>query len=416
MSPHHIFIFFFICLQDELAALTHDHIDIYYAIPEGGNAEIACPPSSASTRKFFCRVECKKNDIIIQTTEERHQDGRYSIEWRGRRGTSSGDVKVTISQVTTADNGQYRCGVGGASSESYKFIEIIVVDALLKGNRKTPIYERTGGNLTVACFFSFSSLFTVRKSFLCRDTCTDALIETADYTAQAGRYSIRYIKFPDGGSVYANISQLTTADSGTYTCGLKRIVKNLNWVFEVAVTDDSTTVKQNVTMSTSVPPSWKPKTPPTKPGAKSLETTEQPAALISEVLLYVGLPLLTLAVFLSLTSLLLCRRKSSKLNEAQTEMENHTVMENVPEEDSPSPPGENIYSNTVGISLDRMETDRQNTSVIGADDQYTVPSHGNHLPVSGIKESVYESLDPATREQCYSTLSYRSKDAAGSSP
>ncbi|XP_041656004.1 uncharacterized protein LOC121517945 isoform X2 [Cheilinus undulatus] len=383
MSPHHIFIFFFICLQDELAALTHDHIDIYYAIPEGGNAEIACPPSSASTRKFFCRVECKKNDIIIQTTEERHQDGRYSIEWRGRRGTSSGDVKVTISQVTTADNGQYRCGVGGASSESYKFIEIIVVDALLKGNRKTPIYERTGGNLTVACFFSFSSLFTVRKSFLCRDTCTDALIETADYTAQAGRYSIRYIKFPDGGSVYANISQLTTADSGTYTCGLKRIVKNLNWVFEVAVTDDSTTVKQNVTMSTSVPPSWKPKTPPTKPGAKSLETTEQPAALISE---------------------------------AQTEMENHTVMENVPEEDSPSPPGENIYSNTVGISLDRMETDRQNTSVIGADDQYTVPSHGNHLPVSGIKESVYESLDPATREQCYSTLSYRSKDAAGSSP
>ncbi|XP_041655094.1 uncharacterized protein LOC121517419 [Cheilinus undulatus] len=380
MSFLNMFIFFFfISLQDELAALT----EFYYTIPEGGNAEIACPPSSASTRKFFCRVECKKNDIIIQTTEERHQDGRYSIEWR-RRGASSGDVKVTISQVTTADNGQYRCGVGRASSESYKFIEIIVVDALLEENRKTPIYERTGGNLTVACFFFFSSLFTVRESFLCRDTCTDALIETADYTAQAGRYSIRYIKFTDGGSVYANISQLTTADSGRYTCGLKRLVTRLNWVFEVVVTDDSTTVKQNVTMSTSVPPSWKPKTPPTKPGAKSPETPEQPAALISGTLLYVGLALLALAVVLFLTLLLLCRRKSSKLNEAQTEMENHTVMEerNVPEEDSPSPPDENIYSNTVGISLDRMETDRQNTSVIGADDQYTAKDEPSDITYS----------------------------------
>uniref|UniRef100_A0A3Q3NJ84 Ig-like domain-containing protein n=1 Tax=Labrus bergylta TaxID=56723 RepID=A0A3Q3NJ84_9LABR len=102
---------------------------IFYTVPVGENVEVRCSTSQETTRKFFCREECRQEDIIIQTSGVSAQEDRFSIEWKRRQKTRSGDVSVKISQLTKSDSGRYRCGLGSSlSPASYTDIEIIVVD------------------------------------------------------------------------------------------------------------------------------------------------------------------------------------------------------------------------------------------------------------------------------------------------
>ena len=79
------------------------------------------------SRKFFCKDECKKEeDILVETEENRAQNGRYSIEYT--QGSAFG-LYVTITQLKKSDTGRYRCGYGRASSpDSSETFQIFVVD------------------------------------------------------------------------------------------------------------------------------------------------------------------------------------------------------------------------------------------------------------------------------------------------
>ncbi|XP_044206517.1 polymeric immunoglobulin receptor-like isoform X2 [Thunnus albacares] len=93
----------------------------------GGSVTGGCLNTVYGSRKFFCKDECKQEgDILVETEENRAQNGRYSIEYR--EGSVHG-LYVTITQLKKSDTGRYRCGYGRASSpnSSYTF-QIIVVD------------------------------------------------------------------------------------------------------------------------------------------------------------------------------------------------------------------------------------------------------------------------------------------------
>ncbi|XP_060914331.1 polymeric immunoglobulin receptor-like [Labrus mixtus] len=364
---HTVIFFFFLSLQDENFGVISAEAVTFYIVLEGENVEVGCSTSSASTRKFFCREECSLKDIIIETPRVSAQEGRFSIEWKQRPQTRSGDVSVKVSQLTKSDSGRYRCGLGSSlSSASYTDIEIIVVDARLEGNRREAVRATTGGSFTAACSFPASSIFSLRSAFFCKDECLFMLIESVDKTKQSDRYSIRYVQFPTGGSsVYVSISQLTPSDSGRYRCGLIRNgVRDLERTFEVFVADVSTTPKHNLIPSTSVPSAA---TTPSKHVAVTPIPTEQSGTTTTtEMLLYAGLTLVNLVVLFSHVMIIFCRRKSSK------------------------PKG-----STTGGSKDYVNME--------------IPPLENHLPVSSFGDSTYESLNPATRDQnqTYSTLNLR---------
>ncbi|CAI5648632.1 unnamed protein product [Oreochromis niloticus] len=87
-------------------------------------------------------------------------------------------------------------------------------------NDESPVYEGVeGGNITVTCKFYIPG----SKTLFCKDQCKkgNILIETPDYTAQSGRYSIEYEKdnflTP---IVHVSITQLSNSDSGRYSCTL----------------------------------------------------------------------------------------------------------------------------------------------------------------------------------------------------
>lgn len=123
---------------------------LVYTGVKGEDVTILCPLTSSGTGKFFCREECKEGHILIETTSQRAQSGRYSIKYD--EGFSRGTLFLTISQLTKSDSGLYRCGWGTPSSPtSYRQIEITVVDGELhehvslkmssSSNRKSFIYS-----------------------------------------------------------------------------------------------------------------------------------------------------------------------------------------------------------------------------------------------------------------------------------
>ncbi|XP_022619626.1 polymeric immunoglobulin receptor-like [Seriola dumerili] len=221
---------FFLSLQDGSAAPV-------YSGTEGGDVTVQCSFSLSRQKKVFCKNQCKEEDILIETTNNRAQSGRYSMEYK-EGSLNGGDLFVTITQLTKSDSGRYWCRLG-TSRSSYKDLEIIVTDALLDGNRVKKLNKRTGGTVTVEC--SFTSTGTWK--FFCKNQCKtrdDILIETGADTRQRGRYSIIYITGSEGGGgfLFVTITQLTTSDSGRYRCRQGRTFSSSSHRdFEIFVSD-----------------------------------------------------------------------------------------------------------------------------------------------------------------------------------
>ncbi|XP_075957793.1 uncharacterized protein LOC142960070 isoform X2 [Anarhichas minor] len=315
---HTLICFFFLSLQDGNNGF------ILYTRTEGGDVTVQCSSSSSGSRKILCKDPCEQEDIIIETTDLRAHEGRFSIKWSRR------DVSVTITQLTKSDSGLYGCGI----KSSYWQFEILVVDALLDGDysEEKTFYSRSGGNILVECSFTTSRT----RKYFCKGGCEeeDILVETTSLTAQRDRYSIRYVKgSPSGGFVYVGITQLTRSDSGRYRCGLDR-----TWSpdpyrgFNIVVTDAPTTSEPNQAMTSSVPSastatttqSLSSSSGSSRASPASPETIEQSDTTTRDVLLSVGLALVFM-VILSLSVLLLCRRRTSKPKEPPVETQHADV-------------------------------------------------------------------------------------------
>ncbi|XP_038577624.1 polymeric immunoglobulin receptor-like isoform X1 [Micropterus salmoides] len=195
MNIHRVLFFcFFSALCGGNTGLVSAKVNIYTGA-EGETGTINCNVSLSGSRKFFCKNECKAEDILVKTDDVRAQSGRYSIEYRD--GSSGrGIVSVTITNLTKSDSGRYRCGLGGTSvPESFSDFEVRVSDATgISGFLHT---YTEGENVTLGC----SDTVYGRQKFFCKGECKkeeDIIIDTDGNRAQSGRYSIKY----EAGSVF----------------------------------------------------------------------------------------------------------------------------------------------------------------------------------------------------------------------
>ncbi|XP_042265587.1 uncharacterized protein LOC121896026 isoform X2 [Thunnus maccoyii] len=236
MNIHHVLFFCFLsALQDGNTGLVNA-INLI-AGTEGGNGSIICSFTSFGSTVFFCKGECKEEDILIKTDGVTAQSGRYNIRYKdgssGRR-----NVTVTFTQLTKSDSGRYRFGLGGSSvPDSYWDFDLIVTDAATLGQNTSFIRTETvGGNMTYPCI---DTVYGSRK-FFCKDKCKkeeDILVETEENRAQNGRYSIEYRE----GSTYGlsvTITQLKKSDTGWYRCGYGRASSpDSSYMFPIFVVD-----------------------------------------------------------------------------------------------------------------------------------------------------------------------------------
>ena len=97
------------------------------------------------------------------------------------------------------------------------------------------LYKRSGGDVTVQCFFTNPK----GSKYFCREECGETknvLVKISGYKEQSGRYSIRYFTElgGQGGFLIVTITQLISSDSGRYRCSMG---EESHRDFEVIVTD-----------------------------------------------------------------------------------------------------------------------------------------------------------------------------------
>lgn len=82
----------------------------------------------SGSMKFFCREQCKEEDVLIKTGGARANRDRYSIEYKD--GSSGrGILHMTFTHLSKSDSGQYRCGLGKSLlPDSFWDFEIRVSD------------------------------------------------------------------------------------------------------------------------------------------------------------------------------------------------------------------------------------------------------------------------------------------------
>lgn len=344
---HTLICFFFLSLQEGNAEVNVNK-NISFGVV-GGNltAGFRFP---AGTWKMFCRGECEGENILINTTDEKHQRHRYSTEYIIEDFAPA--LSVSITQLIMSDAGQYSCAVAESpSSVSYQQFEVVVAEALLDGNddQLKHFDKETGSSLTVGCSFPSSE----NRKFFCRGECGEheVLLQTDGADHFKDRYRIGFRgtseeKYEGGVILYVTITQLTESDSGRYRCSLNPAAGQGSFRdFEISVTDA-------VVQSASAPSF----------------TTEQPEKTSAGVLLHVIItPLIIIIIIIVLSSLavlIICiKRKSDR--------------------------GLRTRGNSEGTNMEDVH-------------------YENCTPGSTREDSTYQSLDPAGRDQdqTYSTLTH----------
>lgn len=122
-------------LQDQKHTGVVAAADVYTGTT-GGDVTVNCSASQRDVLKFFCSQKCEEKDVLIRTSAVGAQRGRFSIEWKSE-GKDTGDVFVTIRQLTKADFGLYSCGFSQSGRSSHVVVRIIVVDGELNENLLT---------------------------------------------------------------------------------------------------------------------------------------------------------------------------------------------------------------------------------------------------------------------------------------
>ncbi|XP_026010761.1 uncharacterized protein LOC113013805 isoform X4 [Astatotilapia calliptera] len=109
----------------------------------GSSLTVGCSFEHSTRRKYFCRGECERDGILIETRGARAQRDRYSAEYEEESGTS-GILYVTIKQLRESDSGRYRCYLDTSfSTDPYREFEITVTEAVLP-SASTPPSTFTG--------------------------------------------------------------------------------------------------------------------------------------------------------------------------------------------------------------------------------------------------------------------------------
>ncbi|XP_016521756.1 uncharacterized protein LOC103130891 isoform X2 [Poecilia formosa] len=76
---------------------------------EGENITVRCEFGYTGTKRFFCKGTCEGRNILVETTEDTDQRGRFSITYEERDIFSTDFLHVSITDLKPSDSGWYQC-------------------------------------------------------------------------------------------------------------------------------------------------------------------------------------------------------------------------------------------------------------------------------------------------------------------
>uniref|UniRef100_A0A3B3WSI4 Immunoglobulin V-set domain-containing protein n=1 Tax=Poecilia mexicana TaxID=48701 RepID=A0A3B3WSI4_9TELE len=89
---------------------------------------VQCEFGYSGTKRFFCKETCEGENILIGTTKDRDENGRFSIRYEGRNIFSSDFLYVSITDLKPSDSGQYRCRSDTWKGILYNHFNLTVIE------------------------------------------------------------------------------------------------------------------------------------------------------------------------------------------------------------------------------------------------------------------------------------------------
>ncbi|XP_023186573.1 CMRF35-like molecule 8 [Xiphophorus maculatus] len=94
---------------------------------EGENITVGCKFYFSGNETFFCKGICEGTNILVQTSSDTAQKGRYSTSFKTFN-TRTYVLDVSIKELKGSDAGRYRCGVDNPGVRFDEF-DLIVTEA-----------------------------------------------------------------------------------------------------------------------------------------------------------------------------------------------------------------------------------------------------------------------------------------------
>ncbi|XP_042071636.1 fas apoptotic inhibitory molecule 3 isoform X5 [Haplochromis burtoni] len=122
---HTLLCFIFLTLQDGNTGLVKAQT-LTHRAEEGGSITVKCNFYFPGSRKLFCKEKCEDGNILVQTSDDAAQNGRYSIKYEN----SNNIMYVSITQLKQSDSGWYRCSLDRVLvTDGNSDFELIVTEA-----------------------------------------------------------------------------------------------------------------------------------------------------------------------------------------------------------------------------------------------------------------------------------------------
>uniref|UniRef100_A0A668SYA3 Immunoglobulin subtype domain-containing protein n=1 Tax=Oreochromis aureus TaxID=47969 RepID=A0A668SYA3_OREAU len=97
-------------LNPTLTQTSFPHFYTALHSEEGGNITVKCSFYFSRSRKLFCKEKCENGNILVETSDDAAQNGRYSIKYENK-GFPPFTLYVSITQLKQSDSGWYRCSL-----------------------------------------------------------------------------------------------------------------------------------------------------------------------------------------------------------------------------------------------------------------------------------------------------------------
>ncbi|XP_044066028.1 putative protein TPRXL isoform X2 [Siniperca chuatsi] len=374
---HTLICFFFLTLRDGNTGLINAEISVHTGT-EGGNITVECSFTFSGSRKIFCKEECEGKDILVETTGDRAQSGRYSIEYKeGSFPLTSTLLYVSITKLTKLDSGRYRCSLARfLIPDSSEEFEIRVTDAPITSKpnwtlrpfstsvpsastlKTTQSLRSSSGSSTPSSASTLKTTQRLRSSSGSSTPSSASTLKTTQRLRSSSGSSTpssastlkttQRLRSISGSSTPSSASTLKTTQSLRSSSGSStpssastlKTTQSLRSSSGSSTPSSASTLKTTQSLRSSSGSS-------TPSSASTLKTTRTPAAATG-VLPYLGLILGVMIVVFLAAVLIFCRKRASKPKEppAESEYANVTepnrVYEEIREEDrqSRAPPVE----------------------------------------------------------------------------
>lgn len=123
---------------------------------KGETITVGCSFTLSGSRKLFCKEKCEKGNILIETTDDSAQSGRYSIKYVEGFFLIHTVVYVSITELEKSDSGRYRCSLDRTPSDhlslNWDFEVVVTEGEFLQKVTKTFM------SLRIICVFSLSQI------------------------------------------------------------------------------------------------------------------------------------------------------------------------------------------------------------------------------------------------------------------